>query len=663
MEFHSNKNLRSAYHGIAKSFLQQVKLKPETVAVLPMGVDGQDLMDAIQSEMTVQGSIDFSQVRFFQPFEFVPLAISHESLIGSKFIQLWSQLPGADIENFFCFHSDDWDTFVGELSLDDPRKLFPRGMDTSLRNRVRPSEEDALQEDCIQFIDAIAEQTEEKLRELGGVDFCAQAIGYAGRLFMNIAGSSHYSATRLTLLNYEAMAEHATWVGGIEQARQTAALTLGLGVLMIHPQTQLHLIGLNEEISREVKLLKNGEVSVQMPASIANRIENAHLWYTPDSGMDLAEGANGSFMSEEDEDRVEFVKNCIHAGAELFNKRAVIHTAPHHDDIELGYFPLFIQDSQTDRHTISYLTSGYRSVSDEFYLSRFEMMKVEYQLNQPLDPVGYILNSNLEAKWLGRHQDALKWEARYLLSRLKDELHSQGMSPAKIESELTHFFDHTLIEESHTHYTHFIKSCVREWEGELVWAHLGFESSQVHHLKLALYHGSHEEVVQNIEEIAKPFFHQMEEIKPDMITVIQDPEASAPKTHYRCLLAVREAVKQYLEKYPQSELKVLTYRNVWTRFPISESNIIIPASLNDLAAQEKMFENCFVSQFVAQYPSPGHDGSFAELASKVWMQQYGQVKEIIPRNYLSNHPDPRFRKMSAAIFMKEYTATDFLKNF
>lgn len=661
MNFHSNSDLNTAYEGIAKAFINQVKSKPDTVAVMPIGVDGQALYQAIHKILSEGNSIDFSQVSLFQPFEFVPLATSHDSLVGSSFIKLWGQLPGADIENFYCFHSDEWDQFLKELSYEDPRMLFPRGMDTSLRNRLRPSEEDALQEDCIQLLDSIAEATEEKLRELGGIDFCAQALGYGGRLFMNISGSSHYSACRLTLLNYEAMAEHATWVAGIDEARKTAALTLGLGALLINPNTQIHLIGLNEEISREVKALKDGEISVTLPASISNRMANSHVWYTPDSGMDLAEGANGSFMGLDNGDRVDFVKKCFTAGQELFNKRAVIHTAPHHDDIELGYFPLFIQDSNTSRHTISYLTSGYRSVADDFFQSRFEMMGVEFDLNQPDEHISVVLKSNLEAKWLGRHQDALKWESKYLLSRLKEELHSQGLG--NIQQELTQFFNQELPSDTHTAYVNFLKSCIREWEGELVWAHLGFESDQVHHLKLALYHGSHDDVVNNIEEIAKPFFHQMEEIKPDVITVIQDPEASAPKTHFRCLLAVREAVRQYQEKYPESDLKVLTYRNVWTRFPISESNMIVPASLNDLAAQERMFENCFVSQFIAQYPSPGHDGSFAELASKVWMEQFAQIKGIVPSEFLANHEDARFRKMSAAIFMKEYSASEFLKNF
>lgn len=660
MNFHSNSNLDAAYIGIAKAFIQQVQDKADTVAVMPVGVDGEALFQAIQNELKTT-TLDFSQVRLFQPFEFVPLSTSHDNLVGSKFIKLWSQLPGSDIHNFYCFHSDEWDQFLKELSYDDPRMLFPRGMDTSLRNRLRPSEEDALQEDCIQLLDAIAERTEEKLREFGGIDFCAQALGYGGRLFMNISGSSHYSACRLTLLNYEAMAEHATWVGGIDEARKTAALTLGLGALLINPQTQIHLIGLNEEISREVKALKDGELSVTLPASVAIRLQNSHVWYTPDSGMDLAEGANGSFMSLDNQARIQFVQDCIQAGQKLFEKRAVIHTAPHHDDIELGYFPLFIQDPQTDRHTISYLTSGYRSVADDFFQSRFEMMKVEFELGLESESIEVILKNNLEAKWLGRHQDALKWESLYLLNRLKEEFHSQGLGD--LEAELAAYFNGTLADSTQEAYNNFLKSCIREWEGELVWAHLGFEPSQVHHLKLALYHGTHQEVVDNIEEIAKPFFKQMESIHPDVVTVIQDPEASAPKTHFRCLLAVREAVRQYQEKYPDNDLTVLTYRNVWTRFPISESNIIVPASLNDLAAQERMFENCFVSQFIAQYPSPGHDGSFAELASKVWMEQFGQIKSIIPSEFLTQHEDPRFRKMSAAIFMKEYSASEFLKNF
>ncbi len=665
MEFHSQNNLKTIYQGIAKSFLELVKKNPKAVSVLPVGPDGLSLYNAIKDELEHFPHLDFTQIKLVQPFEFVPLGLDDPRLIGPQFIKLWSQLPGVVYTQFKCFHNDQWNDFLNDLSHEDPRMLFPRGMDMSLRNILRPAEEDALQDDCIQILDKIAMDMEEDLREWGGVDFCAQALGYGARLFMNISGSSHYSASRLTPMNYEAMAEHSTWVDGIDEARKTSALTLGLGSLLLKKETEIHLVGLNEEISREIKLLKDGAKDVTLPASIANRVENSHLWYTPDSGMDLAEGANGSFMELSQKSRQEFIEKCFKSGQELFSKRHILHTAPHHDDIELGYFPLYIQDSDTTRHTISYLTSGFRSVADDFFAERYEMMKIEFVTNAPNPSLSEVLKKNLQAKWLGYKQQALRWEARYLLRRLKKQMKESGVSEASVQGIVADFLNiaSPMTDETRQGHVNFLKSCIREWEGELVWAHLGFSPNQVKHLKLDLYGGSNDDVKREITRIAVPLMTQMEELHPDVITVVQDPEASAPRTHYRCLLAVREAVRLYKEKYPESDLKVLTYRNVWTRFPLSESNMIVPASLNDLAAQEKMFENCFVSQFVAQYPSPGHDGSFAELASKVWMEQFGQLSNHLNPEVLTQHKDPRFRKMAAAIFMKEYSATDFLKIF
>ncbi len=48
-----------------------------------------------------------------------------------------------------------------------------------------------------------------------------------------------------------------------------------------------------------------------------------------------------------------------------------------------------------------------------------------------------------------------------------------------------------------------------------------------------------------------PILNLFEKIRPDIITVAMDPEASGPDTHYKVLQAVASALAIYLENNPE----------------------------------------------------------------------------------------------------------------
>ena len=59
------------------------------------------------------------------------------------------------------------------------------------------------------------------------------------------------------------------------------------------------------------------------------------------------------------------LKQKIERGLQGWGVSRVLHTAPHHDDIMLGYYSLIMRSPQIDHHMM-YLVSGSNGVADEY---------------------------------------------------------------------------------------------------------------------------------------------------------------------------------------------------------------------------------------------------------------------------------------------------------
>jgi glucosamine-6-phosphate deaminase len=156
-----------------------------------------------------------------------------------------------------------------------------------------------------------------------------------------------------------------------------------------------------------------------------------------------------------------------------------------------------------------------------------------------------------------------------------------------------------------------------------------------------------------------PIVKQLERIKPDVISVALDPEASGPDTHYKVLQATSEALQIYQQKTKRTDIRILGYRNVWYRFAPSEANVFVPVSLNMFSVMHQSFENAFLSQKEASFPSHEHDGPFSELAQQIQVQQYQTLKTCLGREWFYLHKSPLIRATRGFIFLKEMEPEEF----
>jgi glucosamine-6-phosphate deaminase len=205
---------------------------------------------------------------------------------------------------------------------------------------------------------------------------------------------------------------------------------------------------------------------------------------------------------------------------------------------------------------------------------------------------------------------------------------------------------------------HLIKGWLREYEAELVWAYFGIDMDHVTHLRLPFYSANifpqypNEEDVQTIVDL-------LEKIRPTIITLALDPEGSGPDTHYKTLIALADAIDKYASEHQTMDLHIWGYRNIWSRYQIHEVNKIVPVSLNSFAVLHNMFNSCFLSQKSASFPSYELDGTFSELAQKIWVDQFDNLTELLGKEYFYESTSPMMRRSYGAIYLKDMTYKEF----
>ncbi len=355
-----------------------------------------------------------------------------------------------------------------------------------------------------------------------------------------------------------------------------------------------------------------------------------------------------------------------------------LHTGPHHDDIMLGYLPYVYHLVRTPKniHHFAILTSGFTAVTNHFCLRllenlmRFidtpefkELMEEDYF--NPKNELAYNRDVYQYLDGISAHSRSMKneAEARRLLRILITIFEENNIPNLKDRiRELMNYFQTQYPGKKDLPYIQQLKGMIREWEEDLIWAHFGFNSSSVHHLRLGFYTGDVFTEIPKKERDIRPIYELIKKIRPTIITVALDPEGSGPDTHYKVLQAITEAVKLYLEENPDANLRIWGYRNVWYRFHPSEANIFVPVSLNSMAVMENAFLNCYGSQRDASFPSYELDGPFSRLAQKIMAEQYLTLKTCLGRQYFYENEHPRLRATHGLNFLKEMSLKEFFRH-
>jgi glucosamine-6-phosphate deaminase len=666
---------------------------------------------------------DMRSFYFIQIDEFYPMNSNQHNSFYYYVNKFYIDGFGLDRAKALLIKADE----IGMHKPDTLENIWPGNIvDLSLRTKPPKNSEQEKQKRILDALDQFCSDYEEKIRGLGGIGFFLGGIGPDGHIGFNIRGADHFSTTRLTETNYETQAAAAVDLGGIEISRNRLVITIGLETITYSADTTAIVIAAGETKAEIVKQAIESEKSNQVPASILHNLKNAAFYITQGAAkllterthlalensstfsdfdkmhfvtnialqcnkkivslkkIDLRKARSGDlFLQKLDENFTEINKkiekeymNRIIKALDPVKNQEFLHTAPHHDDIMLGYLPYLFRlfREQSNNHFFNYLTSGFNAVTNT-YMSKLTRNTMKF-LNTPefqtLIKINYFQPENIVFKNRDVYQylDGLAANDRYAMDEgaarrfLRNLKFIYNTEVAESFSQKFEFLSNYFISqypgEKDIPDIQRLKGMVREWEADILWGYFGFGANSVFHSRLGFYKGDIFTEEPEINRDIPPIIETLKKVNPTIVTVALDPEGSGPDTHYKVLQAIAAALKIYQKEVPgKDKIKVWGYRNVWYRFHPAEANLFVPVTFNGMAILHDAFLNAFTSQSEASFPSYEYDGPFSGLAKQIHVKQYQYMKTILGRDFFYQNKDSRIRSMRGLVYLKIMNSEEF----
>ena len=657
-----------------------------------------------------------SGLQFVQMNEFYPISPKQHNSFYHFVNEQYIKGFGLDPKRALFINSDEIPLFEGRSY----NEVFPNyKIDLSLRYRPAENDLEHIQQQSIFLIDDWCSAYEDKIKDKGDIGFLISALGSDGRIAFNIKGTSHHSNTQLTSTNFETQADTASSLGGIEVSRNRLVITIGLETITRNPKTVAIVCGAGESNANIIKKSLQSEMTTQYPATVLQRLPNSRFYLTTGAASRLTDSVNHYYFKDEwsfekteraiiglckklnryahnltmedllNDKRcsmipnlsLDTVKEVIKSTEKKLQRGSISHTnsviynsGPHHDDIMLGIMPLTnrqLRYASNDVH-FAVMTSGYNSVTNGFLIESMKMAldfieKDEIQMIHYPDffEEGY---KNKYDKDIYHYLDSVARDSQYEMNRgfchrlIRCSVVVWGFKNIEeLESKYREVIDvltNSYDGEKNTTDIQRLKGMIREFEEELVWAYNGVQVKNVHHLRLGFYHDSSSEQMQ---KDVITILNQFREIKPNIISLVIDPEGSGPDTHYKVLQATAAAIEEWSKECDLSNLKILGYRNVWFKFHPAEANVYIPVSLNAFAVLEKSFAASYLTQVKAEFPNPELDGPFSKVSSNTWIKQLRDIQLVLGKDYFYENESPLIRATHGLIFLKEMNVEELLE--
>lgn len=678
---------------------------------------GQDILNAYG--LSGVKKPDLSGLQFVQMDEFYPIASKQHNSFYNYVDNYYIKGFGLDPQKALLINSDQIPLAGGKTYTE----IFPDlRIDLSLRYRDAKSPEEKLQQASIFKIDDWCSEYEQKIRAKGGIGFWLGGIGPDGHIAFNTRGSDHFSTTRLTATNFETQAVAAGDLGGIEVSRNRLVITIGLETITFNPNTVALVFAAGEAKADVIKDALENEPSNKFPGSSLHKLPNSRFYLTDGAAVKLTDSIDkyyqtgdwthqkteraiidlcpkinkfGHHLTMEDlkadkytrlipnlsEQTVQSVIDSITAkfnkGMEHEANQVFYHTGPHHDDIMLGIMPQTarqLRDASNQMH-LSVLTSGFTAVINQYVI---DLLNESLRLinNDQIQMIKFsdFFDEGFKYKWdkdIYHYLDSVA--ANDSDEQLRGVCHRVIRSVVQIwevknEEQLISTIIEILYNLTNSYdgsknppKIQVLKGMIREMEEELVWAHFGVPVRNVHHLRLGFYQGDTFTEQPDDQRDVLPILEEFRKYKPTVISLAMDPEGSGPDTHYKVLKAIAAAVKEWKKEEDLSKLRVVGYRNVWFRYHPSDTEVIVPVSLNALAILDTSFSQCYLSQVNASFPSYQHDGKFTELTQQIWVEQLKQIQLLLGKNFFYQHEKPLVRATHGLIYIREMNADQFLE--
>lgn len=660
-----------------------------------------------------------SNLKLVQVEEIYPLNDKNFKKISNYIIRHYAKLLQIKPENLLLMDIES----KGILAEKGMNLVFMNGkIDLSVTQRKATSQVELWQQRALRELKDFCKAYESKIKQWGGIDFFVGGISYDGQLGFIQPGARPDSGTHYLPLDFKTAAQGAKDFGGIDFARDKLAITIGLGTLNIKPNAIMLILAAGEAKAEAVRNAIERTRNPQYPATNLQILPNSRFYITDGAARllderqteeqrwkskhgwlqkhveeviilvalaekkrilsltheDLKRHARGRLLLENPpkhlatmlfETHSSLVKK-IEAGARLNLKgNKIMHTSPHPEDVISGYYPLLDSFASKYKNHFTCFTSGYNSVSDNFILTTINRAN-DWWLDKEQDT---ILHKPYE-KLLGSFKAAYHRQDMEQLS-MHDTImtmrHLVTIFDIKDIAELKHtirwikdeYFANKQPGDLDVAQVKLLKTLLRESEADRLAVLRNVPLQNITHLRSKFYSGREFMRTPRYDSDIEPFVKLYNKIRPDIITILDDPDSTPTITNYRVLQIVAQALRSK-ETVQNENLQIIGYRNIWFRYRLSEptsANILVPVSSQMLAAQLRAYNSCFSSQKKSVYPSPFFDGDFAALTDTVQREQLADLKLLLGADYFARNSIPEIREAAGFIFIHQMNLNDFFR--
>ncbi|TVQ35404.1 MAG: glucosamine-6-phosphate deaminase [Spirochaetaceae bacterium] len=472
----------------ALRFLEWVQTNPEGLISLPTGRTPEFFIKEVQRLLhgwqTANGCAELEAagidpavkphlngLRFVQIDEFYPINPRHHNSFYHYVQKYYIDGFGMDPARALLINCEEI-PLPGDAGLEEFWQDQP--IDLELRYRNPRGRREELERQAIYHIDRWCIEYEDRIRALGGIGFFLGGIGPDGHIGFNVRGSSMYSPTRLTEVNYETQAAAASDLGGIEVARKRLVITIGLQTISFNPDCVAIIMAAGEAKAPVVQRAIESPRDIEVPATALHALPNARFYLTRGAACRLSRRRFIDFQERDPFEREDFERIVIDlslerqkpirdlterdyrgdplgrlalqrskGGVKELNRSVIdslvarieagmhnrsntrfLHTEPHHDDIMLGYLPSVVRNirEHSNHHHFATMTSGFTAVTNAYVLS--VCRKLQRTLQTRREPWRRLLGSGYFED--DRYRDHDVWIYLDGLAAVSTELQDEG---------------------------------------------------------------------------------------------------------------------------------------------------------------------------------------------------------------------------------------------
>lgn len=324
-------------------------------------------------------------------------------------------------------------------------------------------------------------------------------------------------------------------------------------------------------------------------------------------------------------DQQTLVHEKIQAGNTRFIGKTILHTAPHHDDILLGYHTYAMQLFPGNTNHILYATSGYNGVRDEYIAKMIRGLDELVVATAMSMTYEQILHQFAQAYVVPAHKEMLLL-TQYMIIQFIADIFGCRTHEAIVDrlNLLTVYFSSKNQGLHEIELVQELKGRIRESEADRKWMICKGSLENIKHFRASFYQASEQTFQQVLQDDVHRLSTYLDAIKPDIITIAVDPYDIGPKNHFTTLQLITEALQQS----DHNDVEILGYRNVWSNFELQEASLIIPVTQHNIDAMKSIFVNCFATQKTTIFMGTDIDGNFADQAEQLQKIQLEQVQQV-----------------------------------